>query len=219
MEYSWQEYCSGLPFPSQGDLSNSGMKLGSPALQADALLSEPPGKPTPVVSDLQWHWPKSLGPNVIFLLIPSSSCSVAKQRLTLCDPMDCTMPGFPVLHISRSLLKFISTESVMPSNYLIFCCLLHLILSIFPSSRVFSNELAVCIRWPKYWSFSSSIGPSNECLGLIFFWSPCSPRDSQESSPEPQFESMPSSNVVLFFHQPPLVLMWLTLQIMAFIIS
>ena len=55
MEYSWQEYWSGLPFPSQGDLSNSGMKLGSPALQADALLSEPPGKPTPVVSDLQWH--------------------------------------------------------------------------------------------------------------------------------------------------------------------
>ena len=68
---------------------------------------------------------------------------------------------------SRSLLKLISVESVMPSNHLILCRSLLLLLSIFP--RVFSNESAVCIRWPKYWSFSFNIIPSNEYQGLISF--------------------------------------------------
>ena len=63
-----------------------------------------------------------------------------------------------------------SIESVMPSNHLILYCLLLLLPSIFPSIRVFSNELVVCIRWPKYWSFSFSISPSNENSGLISFW-------------------------------------------------
>jgi len=62
-----------------------------------------------------------------------------------------------------------SIESVMPSNHLILCCPLLLLPSIFPSIRVFSSELALCIRWPKYWSFSFSIGPSNEYSGLISF--------------------------------------------------
>ena len=66
------------------------------------------------------------------------------------------------------LLKLMSTESVMPSNHLILCCPL-LLPSIFPSLKVFSNELVLCIRWPKYWSFSFSISPSNEYSGLIFF--------------------------------------------------
>ena len=70
--------------------------------------------------------------------------------------------------ISRSLLKLISIESVMPSNHLILCCPL-LLLSIFPSIRVFSNESALRIRWPKYWSFSFSISPSNESSELISF--------------------------------------------------
>ena len=70
--------------------------------------------------------------------------------------------------ISRSLLRFMSTELVMPSNHLIFCCPLLLLPSIFPSMRVFSYESTVCIRWPKYWSFSFSISPSTEYLGLIF---------------------------------------------------
>ena len=70
---------------------------------------------------------------------------------------------------SQSLLKLISTESVMPSNHLIFCHpLLHLP-SIFSSIRVFSNKSALCIRWPKYWSFSFNISPSNEHPGLICF--------------------------------------------------
>ena len=70
---------------------------------------------------------------------------------------------------SQSLLKFISTESVMPSNHLILCHPLLLLLSIFSSIRVFSNESVLCLRWPKYWSFSFSISPSDEYLGLISF--------------------------------------------------
>ena len=68
-----------------------------------------------------------------------------------------------------SLLKVTSIESVMPSNHLILCHPLLLLPSIFPSLRVFSNELALCIRWPKYWRFSFSISPSSEYLGLISF--------------------------------------------------
>ena len=70
---------------------------------------------------------------------------------------------------SRSLLKLMSIESVLPSNHLIFCCPLLLPPSLFPSIRVFSNESAFRIRWPKYWSFSFSISPSNEHSGLISF--------------------------------------------------
>ena len=70
---------------------------------------------------------------------------------------------------SRSLLKLVSIESVMPPNHLILCCPLLLLSSIFPSIRVFSNESALHIRWPKYWSFSLSISPSNEHPGLISF--------------------------------------------------
>ena len=70
---------------------------------------------------------------------------------------------------SRSLLKLISIESVMPSNHLILCSPLLLLPSIFPSIRVFSKESVLHIRWPKYWSFSFSISPSSECSGLISF--------------------------------------------------
>ena len=70
---------------------------------------------------------------------------------------------------SRSLLKLISIKSVMSSNHLILCCPLLFWPSNFPSIRVFSNELALRIRWPKYWSFSFSISPSNEYSGLISF--------------------------------------------------
>ena len=89
---------------------------------------------------------------------------------TLCNPMDCSTLGFPVhLSSSQSLLKLLSTELVMPSNHLILCRPLLLLPSIFPSIRVFSNESALCMRWPKYWSFSFSICPSNEHPGLISF--------------------------------------------------
>ena len=94
-------------------------------------------------------------------------CSVAKLCLTLCDPKDCNTPGFPVLHWLQSLLKFMSIELMMPSNHFILCCPLLLLSSILLSTRVFSNELALCIKWPKYWSFSFSISPSSEYLGLV----------------------------------------------------
>ena len=70
---------------------------------------------------------------------------------------------------SKSLLKLMSIESVMPSNHLILCCPLLLLPLIFPSIRVFSNESILLIRWPKYWSFSFSINPSNEYSGLITY--------------------------------------------------
>ena len=98
-----------------------------------------------------------------FLLL---SCSFAKLCLTLCDPVDYTTPAFS---ISWSLLKLMSMESVMPSNRLILCRPLLLLPSIFPSIRVFSNDSVLCIRWPKYWSFSYSISPSHEYSELISF--------------------------------------------------
>ena len=71
--------------------------------------------------------------------------------------------------VSWSLLKFMSIESVMLSNHLILCCPFLLLLSTFPSISVFSSELALCIRWPKYWSFSSNVSLSNQYLGFISF--------------------------------------------------
>ena len=107
--------------------------------------------------------------------------------------------------ISWSLLRFTSIESVTLSNHLIFCCALLLLPSIFPSIRVFSNQLALRIKWLKYWTFS--FNHSNEYSGLISFridWfalvcSPCCPRDSQEFSPAPQFKSINSSALSLLY--------------------
>ena len=87
----------------------------------------------------------------------------------LCDLMDA---GFFVPHYSRSLLKLMSIESVMPSKHLILCHSL-LLPSIFPSIRAFSNESVLHIRWPKYWGFSFSISPYNEYSGLISFKNDC----------------------------------------------
>ena len=94
-------------------------------------------------------------------------CSAAKSCLTLCDPMDCSMPGFPVLYCLLEFAQIMSIELVMLSNHTILCCPLLLLASIFPSIRVFSNESALYIRGPKYWSFS--ISPSNEYSGLFAF--------------------------------------------------
>ena len=93
---------------------------------------------------------------------------VAQLCPTLCNPMDCSMPGLSITN-SRSLLKLMSIELVMPSNHLILCRPFFLPSSLFPSIRVFSNESVLCIRWPKYWSFSFYISPSNEHPGLNSF--------------------------------------------------
>ena len=88
---------------------------------------------------------------------------------TLCDHMDYSMPDSLSFTISQSLLKLMSIESMMSCDYLILCCPLLLLPSIFPSIRVFSSESTFCIRWPKCWNFSFSISPSSEYSGLISF--------------------------------------------------
>ena len=110
---------------------------------------------------------------------------------------------------SWSLLRLTFSESVMPSNHLIVCHPPLLLPSIFPSIRVFSNESALRMRWPKYWSFSFSIIASSEHPGLISFRMDCLDlleRDSQESSPTPQFKSI-SSSALSFLHSPTLTSM------------
>ena len=95
--------------------------------------------------------------------------SVAQSCPTLCDPMNRSTPGLLSITNSWSPPKPMFIESVMPSNHLILCRPLLLLPSIFPSIRVFSNESALRIRWPKYWSFGFNISPSNEYSGLISF--------------------------------------------------
>ena len=95
--------------------------------------------------------------------------SVTQSCPTLCDPMNHSTPGLPVHHQFQSPTKPMSIKSVMPSSHLILCHPFLLLRSIFPTIRVFSNESALCIRWPKYWSFSFSISPSREYSRLISF--------------------------------------------------
>ena len=92
--------------------------------------------------------------------------SVAQSCLTLCDPMECSTPGFSVHHQLLEL-KLMSIQSVIPSNHLILYCPLLLLPSIFP--RIFSDESVFLIRWPKYWHFSYSISSSSEYSGLVSF--------------------------------------------------
>ena len=144
--FSRQEYGSGLPCTPPGDLPDPGIKpmaLKSPVLGGWFFTTS-----------ATWE---ALSGYRHFLFL---SFSVTELCQTLCDLMDCIMPGY-------SFLKFMSTELVMPSNHLILCCPLLLLPSIFPIIRVFSNESALCIRWPKYWNFSNR--PSNEYSVLISF--------------------------------------------------
>ena len=134
-----------MPCLPPGDLPNLGIKLRSPTLQADALLSEPPGK------------------------VKYQFSSVTHSCPTLCNPINCSTPGLPVHH---QLPEFTQThvhrvgDAIQPSHPLSFPLLLPPI----PSSiRVFSNESTLRMRWPKYRSFSFSISPSNEHPGLISF--------------------------------------------------
>ena len=93
--------------------------------------------------------------------------SIAQSCPTLCDPMDYSTPGLPVHHQLPESTQTHSIELVIPSNHLILCQPFLLLPSIFPSIRVFSNESALHMRWPKYWSFSFNISPSSEHPGLI----------------------------------------------------
>ena len=135
----------------------------------------------------------------------SSIQSLSRVRLFE-NPWTATQQASLSMTNSWSLLKLMNIESVLPSNHLILRCPLLLLPSIFSSIRVFSNESALHIRWPKYWSFSFNVSPFSEYLGLISFrmdWvgSPCSPKDSQEYSPTPQFKSI-NSSVLSFLYSP-----------------
>ena len=96
-------------------------------------------------------------------------CSVTQSCLPLCNPMNCSMPGLPVHHQLPEFTQTHVHRAMMPSSHLILCRPLLLLPPIPPNIRVFSNESALHMRWPKYWSFSFSISPSNEHPGLTFF--------------------------------------------------
>ena len=158
------------------DLPGPGNELVSPALAGGFFTTEPPGKP----HLLQFSSVQSFS----FVLLFATPCTAVRQAsLSITN--------------SQSLLKLRSVELVMPSNHLILRRPL-LQPSIFPKIRVFSNESVIRIKWPNYWSFSFSISPSNEYPGLV--GSPCSPRDSQESPPTPQFKRI--NSLVLSRAQP-----------------
>ena len=157
------------------------------------------------------------------LYIQFSSVQSLSHVQLFATPWIAASQASPSITNSWSSLKLMSIESVMPSSHLILCRPLLLLPLIPRSIRVFSNESTLRMRWPKYWSYSFSISPSNEHPGLTSFrmdWldllvvqrtlmsllqhgSPCSPKDSQESSPTPQFRSI-SSLVLSFLHSPTL---------------
>ena len=120
-----------------------------------------------------FHGPIFLQRDVCFFPASPGSCCcfccLVIELCPLCDPWTAARQASLSITNSWRLLKLMSIESVMPSNHLILCCPLLLLPSIFPRIRIFSSELALCIRWPKYWSFSFSIGPSNEYSALISF--------------------------------------------------
>ena len=106
---------------------------------------------------------------ILYFILPLLSVQSLSLVQLFATPWTAARQASLSITNSWSLPKLMSIESVMPSNHLILCCLLLLLPSIFPSIRVFSDESALHIRWPKYWSFSFSISPSNEYSGLISF--------------------------------------------------
>ena len=145
----------------------------------------------------------SLFPRAVAVHHGGGCCLVPQSSPALCDPMDYSLPGFPIFHY---LLESFHThihwvgDAIQPSHPPLPLLLLP---SIFPRIRVFSNESALCIRWPKYWSFSFSISPSNEYSGLISFridgFDLHTVHGTQESSSAPQFESINFSMLSLLY--------------------
>ena len=162
MGSSRQECWSVLPFPFPGDLPNPGIKPMShvsPTLAGGFFSTEPPGKPMSRIRD-----PIQLQ----FSSVQFSSVLSLSHVLLFATPWNAACQSCLSITNSWGLLKLMSIQSVMPSNHLIFYHPL-LLPSIFPSISVFSSESGFRIRWPKYWSFSFSISPSNEYSGLISF--------------------------------------------------
>ena len=197
MEFCRQECWSGIPFPSPAVLPNPGIKLGSPTLEADFLPSEPPGKPSfSLLSPLK----------IITICLLSSVQLLSRVRLFAASWITARQASLSITN-SRSLLILMSIEAVMPSSCLILCRPLLLLPSIPPSIRVFSNESTLRMRWPKHWSFSFSISPSNEHPGLISFrmdWLDLlAVQGTLKSPPTTQFKSI-NSSVLSFLHSPTL---------------
>ena len=130
MEFSRQEYWSGLPCPPAGDLPDPGIEPVNPALADGFFTSEPHGKP------LRLSFVQLLS-RVQLFATPWTAAHQASLSFT----------------ISKSLLELVSSELMMPSNHLILCHTLLFLTSMFPRIRVSSRESALCIRWPKYWSY------------------------------------------------------------------
>ena len=163
MVFSRQEYCSGLPFPTPGGLPDPDINPPSPPLAGSFFLTaEPHRKPIYILKQLlnsllgkDWGIISSVQPFSCIQLFVTPWTAAGQTSLSITN--------------SQSLPKLMSIELVMPSNHLILCRPLLLLPSIFPSIRVFTNEPVLHIRWPKYWSFSFNISPSNEYSGLISF--------------------------------------------------
>ena len=150
MRFSRQVYWSGLLFLLQGIFPAQGSKPGLPHCKVDSLPSEPPQKP---------YISLKLSNNIYLSVQFNSVQSLSRVQL-LATPWTAAHQASLSITNSQSPPKPMSIELVMPSNHFILCCPLLLPPSIFPSIRVFSNESALCIRWPKYWSFSFNISPS-----------------------------------------------------------
>ena len=146
MGFFRQEYWNGLPFPAPRDLPHPGIKLTSQRLLHCRRILYP-------LSHME-------SPNSIYFCC---CCSVAKLCLSLCDPMDCSTPGFPVLTISWNLLKLMSIESVMPSNHLILCRPLLLLPSIFLSIKAFD-----CVGHNKLWKILKEMGIADHLWGYWY---------------------------------------------------
>ena len=152
------------------NLPGPGIKLVSPTLASGFFTTGPPGKPYTVIFQciallLTLNTISvgivSVSIFCLHLIQRHSVSSVTQSCLNLCDPWTAALQASLSITNSWSFLKFTSIMSVMPSNHLILCRPLLLQPSIFPSIRIFSNESVLCIRWPKYWSFSFSISPSH----------------------------------------------------------
>ena len=155
MKFSQTKILDGCLFPFPGNLPNSGIQPVSPVLVGTFFTLSHQGSLT---------WSPVRNPRFQFSSVQSLS------SVQLCDSITiATHQASLSITKSQSPLKPMSIKSVMPSSHHILCCPLLLLPSIFPSIRVFSNESALCISWPKYWSFSFNISPSNEHPRLISF--------------------------------------------------
>ena len=195
MEFTRQEYWSGLPFCIPGYLPYPEIELMSPELASWFFTSASPGKNFRLISCMlylnsslfnevnhvntaQWHsrgWRHSFPHSFILYLLEPTMCLQFSSVQSLSRVQLFVTPWIAACQVSlsittsRSSLRLTSIESMMPSSHLLLCHPLLLLPPIPPSIRVFSNESTLLMRWPKYWSFSFSIIPSKETPGLISF--------------------------------------------------